>query len=177
VLLSPISEEVSRPLRGSCVSWLTPERQICVPWPNAGHSDPRERRSESDDTDPGDQSTPLDRALAGIPEPPHGAFASAMPMSPATSRPVFLPTGTGRLKVQKALEAAMRARSKRTEVTADHVVAELARIGFANVRDYWPKQGGRSTCIGSIRTVPQQSRRSPSTKPSTLLACFTGAPV
>ncbi len=44
-------------------------------------------------------------------------------------------------KVQEALEAAIRARSKRTEVTADRVVAELAKIGFTNVRDYWPRPG------------------------------------
>jgi len=44
-------------------------------------------------------------------------------------------------KVQKALEEAMQARSKRTEITADRVVSELARIAFANMRDYWPKKG------------------------------------
>jgi hypothetical protein len=30
---------------------------------------------------------------------------------------------------------------KRTEVTADRVVAEYAKVAFANVRDYWPKRG------------------------------------
>ena len=35
----------------------------------------------------------------------------------------------------------MQARSKRTEISADRVVAEFARIGFANIRDYWPKKG------------------------------------
>ena len=44
-------------------------------------------------------------------------------------------------KVEKALEAAMLARSKRTEVSADHVVNEFARIAFANMRDYWPRPG------------------------------------
>ena len=44
-------------------------------------------------------------------------------------------------KVQKAIEAAMYARSKRTEVSADRVVEELARIAFANMRDYWPRPG------------------------------------
>jgi hypothetical protein len=32
----------------------------------------------------------------------------------------------------------MQARSKRTEITADRV---LAKIAFANVRDYWPPPG------------------------------------
>jgi phage terminase small subunit len=43
--------------------------------------------------------------------------------------------------VRVALEAAMQARSKRTDVTADRVVAELAKIAFANIRDYWPRPG------------------------------------
>jgi phage terminase small subunit len=44
-------------------------------------------------------------------------------------------------KVRGALESAMRARSKRTEITADRVVTEFARIAFADMRDYWPKKG------------------------------------
>jgi phage terminase small subunit len=45
------------------------------------------------------------------------------------------------VKVRVSLEAAVQARSKRTDVTADRVVAELARIAFANMRDYWPRPG------------------------------------
>src|ERR1700746_3486508 len=45
------------------------------------------------------------------------------------------------VKIQVALSAAMRARSRNTEVTPDRVLAELAKIGFANMRDYWPKEG------------------------------------
>jgi phage terminase small subunit len=45
------------------------------------------------------------------------------------------------VKIQVALSAAMRARSRTTEVTPDRVLAELAKIGFANMRDYWPKEG------------------------------------
>jgi phage terminase small subunit len=44
-------------------------------------------------------------------------------------------------KIQVALSAAMRAQSRNTEVTPDRVLAELAKIGFANMRDYWPKEG------------------------------------
>src|SRR6516164_1001817 len=44
-------------------------------------------------------------------------------------------------KVHKALEAAMQARSRRTEVSSDQVLEELAKIAFANFRDYWPKEG------------------------------------
>jgi phage terminase small subunit len=35
----------------------------------------------------------------------------------------------------------MQARSRRTEVTADRVVTELAKIAFANMRDYSPRPG------------------------------------
>ncbi len=38
--------------------------------------------------------------------------------------------------VQEAVTAAMEARSKRTEIAADTVVQELARIGFADMGDY-----------------------------------------
>jgi phage terminase small subunit len=40
------------------------------------------------------------------------------------------------LKVQAAVQAAVAARSQRTEVTADNVVRELAKLGFANMLDY-----------------------------------------
>jgi phage terminase small subunit len=43
--------------------------------------------------------------------------------------------------IQAALGAAMQARSQRTEVTADRVVAELAKLAFADMRDYWPRPG------------------------------------
>jgi phage terminase small subunit len=43
--------------------------------------------------------------------------------------------------VQAALKAAMEARSKRTQITADRVVTELAKLAFANMGDYWPKEG------------------------------------
>jgi phage terminase small subunit len=37
----------------------------------------------------------------------------------------------------------MAARSRRTEITADRVVVELAKIAFAIMQDYWPKNGER----------------------------------
>jgi phage terminase small subunit len=43
--------------------------------------------------------------------------------------------------VQAALGEAMQARSQRTKVTADRVVAELAKLAFADMRDYWPRPG------------------------------------
>jgi|SRR5580692_4980177 len=49
-------------------------------------------------------------------------------------------------KIQVALSAAIRARSWNTEVTADRVVAELAKIGFGCRRDVcW-------NLIGSLRS-------------------------
>lgn len=38
--------------------------------------------------------------------------------------------------VQKAVQAGMAARSKRTEITQDMVLQELAKIGFSNMADY-----------------------------------------
>jgi phage terminase small subunit len=35
----------------------------------------------------------------------------------------------------------MKARSNRTEVTADRVIVELAKIAFSNMKDYWPRPG------------------------------------
>jgi phage terminase small subunit len=49
----------------------------------------------------------------------------------------------GYAKVHAAVREAMQARSRRTGVTADRVVAELAMIGFANMRDLWPRRGER----------------------------------
>jgi phage terminase small subunit len=45
------------------------------------------------------------------------------------------------VQVRVALEDAMRARSRRTEVTAGRVLNELAKIAFSNMRDYWPSPG------------------------------------
>jgi phage terminase small subunit len=56
------------------------------------------------------------------------------------------------VKIQVALSAAMRARSRNTEVTPDRVLAELAKIGFANMRDYGRRRVRRSTCTGSIKS-------------------------
>jgi phage terminase small subunit len=40
------------------------------------------------------------------------------------------------VKVAAAIEAAQQARAQRTGITADRVVAELAKLGFANMADY-----------------------------------------
>ncbi|MEK4513610.1 terminase small subunit [Paenibacillus sp. FSL K6-2524] len=39
-------------------------------------------------------------------------------------------------KIAEAIEKAMDKRSERTEITADRVLQELAKIGFANISDY-----------------------------------------
>lgn len=46
-------------------------------------------------------------------------------------------------KVKAAIAAAMDRRAKRTEVTADRVVQELALIGFSNIKNYvtWDADG------------------------------------
>lgn len=46
-------------------------------------------------------------------------------------------------EIKKALDVAMKERSERTQVTADMVVKELAKIGFSNMRKFasWSKDG------------------------------------
>lgn len=39
-------------------------------------------------------------------------------------------------KVKKYIEEKMKAREKRTEITQDQVLAELAKIAFADIKDY-----------------------------------------
>ncbi len=43
----------------------------------------------------------------------------------------------GKTRVAQAVAEAIRARSERTEITADDVLKELALIGFANAGDYF----------------------------------------
>lgn len=40
------------------------------------------------------------------------------------------------VEVAKAMQAAMKAREQRTEITQDRVLKELAKLGFANMQDY-----------------------------------------
>ena len=47
-----------------------------------------------------------------------------------------------KVEVQIALAEAQQARSKRTEITADNVLAEIAKVAFADVRRIFDKDGG-----------------------------------
>lgn len=49
------------------------------------------------------------------------------------------------VKVQEAIQKAMYKREQRIEITADRVLEELAKIGFANMQDYveWGRKGVR----------------------------------
>lgn len=40
------------------------------------------------------------------------------------------------VELAKAMQAAMKAREQRTEITQDRVLKELAKLGFANMQDY-----------------------------------------
>lgn len=42
----------------------------------------------------------------------------------------------GNVGVQSALQRAMEDRAKRTDITADRVLRELAKLGFSNMQDY-----------------------------------------
>ena len=45
--------------------------------------------------------------------------------------------------IAKAIEAAQLERQKRTKITADSVLQELAKIGFANMMDYMSEHNGQ----------------------------------
>lgn len=42
----------------------------------------------------------------------------------------------GNVRVQVAIQEALKKREQRTEITQDRVLTELAKIGFADIRDY-----------------------------------------
>jgi len=44
--------------------------------------------------------------------------------------------------IQKELQRLKKAREKRTEITADRVLEELAKIGFSNIKDYLAFEDG-----------------------------------
>lgn len=60
-------------------------------------------------------------------------------------------------KIAEAVEKAMAERAKRTEITADRVLQELAKIGFANMSDYttWGPRG--VTLKDSSKLTPEQT--------------------
>lgn len=64
-----------------------------------------------------------------------GAAARRAGYTPSNSRNAGMDL-MRRHRVIDAIEAAVAARSKRTQVTIDRVVEELAKIGFANMADF-----------------------------------------
>lgn len=61
-----------------------------------------------------------------------------------------------KVQVQRALKAAIEARSKRTQVTADQVLAELAIIGFSDIRHLVDAKGA----LLSVADLPDSVARS-----------------
>ncbi|WP_428563420.1 MAG: terminase small subunit [Solidesulfovibrio sp. DCME] len=74
--------------------------------------------------------------------------------------------------VRDAIEAAMTRRSRRTGITQDRVVAELARIAFADIRDFvdWDESGvtlraarelgpQQTACVAEIVETPGKGLR------------------
>lgn len=55
----------------------------------------------------------------------------------ATNADVTGPRLLGNVRIAEAVAVAMKARSERTEVTADMVLRELARIGFSDVLEHY----------------------------------------
>jgi phage terminase small subunit len=63
----------------------------------------------------------------------------------------------GKTCVSAALQEAMQKRSKRTEITQDRVLAELASIGFADIADYLSTDNG-SVSIKRTSDIPPDKR-------------------
>ena len=58
--------------------------------------------------------------------------------------------------IQEAIAVGMEERSKRTEVTADRVVTELAKLGFANAGEYFKWGPGGITLKDQEELTPDQ---------------------
>lgn len=52
-------------------------------------------------------------------------------------------------EIAEAIQAALAARSQRTEITADRVLEELARIGFSDIRDLFTWDAERAAFVPS----------------------------
>lgn len=69
----------------------------------------------------------------------------------------------GNVKVSEALQKALEARQKRTQVTADRVLLELARLGLSDVRKLFDENGNlkkiqeldddAAACVSSVKVV------------------------
>lgn len=59
--------------------------------------------------------------------------------------------------IQAALRDALTKRSKRTEITADRVLQELARIGFADIRDLFQWDEERAVYVPSRALTDEQA--------------------
>jgi phage terminase small subunit len=69
-------------------------------------------------------------------------------------------------KVAAAVTAAKNERSARTEITADHVLQELAKIGFSDIRRHFTEDGGlrrveslddhSAACLSSVEVITRR---------------------
>lgn len=69
--------------------------------------------------------------------------------------------------IAAALQAAMDERSKRTEITADRVLKELARIGFSDIRDLFTWSDDRTAYVPSDDLTEDQAAAISSVKSET----------
>jgi phage terminase small subunit len=70
--------------------------------------------------------------------------------------------------IRLAIDEELRKRSERTEITADRVLRELAKIGFSDVRDLFTETGAlrriedmggdAAACVSSIEVVVHKSK-------------------
>lgn len=61
------------------------------------------------------------------------------------------------VEIQNAIQEAMQKRERRTEVTQDRVIAELAAIGFAKATDYAEIEGPMVTIKPTADLTPEQA--------------------
>jgi phage terminase small subunit len=62
-----------------------------------------------------------------------------------------------RPRVKAAIEAAMAARERKLEITAEQVLREIALLGFANVMDYFTPQADGTACVDLSRLTRGQA--------------------
>lgn len=56
------------------------------------------------------------------------------------------------VKIQSAIQAEMNKRATRTEITADRVLQEIARLAFANLQDFYNENGS----LKEIKDLPRE---------------------
>lgn len=86
------------------------------------------------------------------------AYGEAYPKSKASTRPGLASRMLRKnAKVRRYLEGVQQRASEKTEITAERVLEELGRVGFANARDYFDWGPDGVTVKDSVTLTPTQT--------------------